>query len=75
MRPAWPMRTGNLYRKCAIDTLLSGAFDTIGEDRDEAKRSGLRLALNWVFLTLRAVKDRFDPIALGKHARILRRAS
>jgi hypothetical protein len=38
MRPAWPMRKGNW---CAIDTLLSGAFDTIGEDRDEAKRSGL----------------------------------
>jgi hypothetical protein len=56
MRPAWPMRTGNW---CAIDTLLSGAFDTIGEDRDEAKRSGLvAWRLIGVRLTLRAGRNR-----------------
>ena len=63
MRPAWPMRTGNLDRNtrvwCAIDTLLSGAFDTIGEDRDEAKRSGLvAWHLIGVCLTLRAGRNR-----------------
>jgi hypothetical protein len=42
MRPARQMRTGNLYMnqrvKCAIDTLLSGAFDTIRAARDETDR-------------------------------------
>jgi hypothetical protein len=42
MRPAREMKTGNLYMTlrvtCAIDTLLSGAFDTIREARDETKR-------------------------------------
>ena len=35
------MANGGRANWCAIDTLLSGTFDTIGEDRDEAKRSGL----------------------------------
>jgi hypothetical protein len=42
MKPMRPMRTGNIYRNgrvwCAIDTLLSGAFDTISEARDETSR-------------------------------------
>ncbi len=42
MRPAREMRTGNLFMnqrvKCAIDTLLSGAFDTIRDARDETDR-------------------------------------
>lgn len=42
MRPAREIRTGNLFRaqqvECAIDTLLSGAFDTIKAARDETKR-------------------------------------
>ena len=46
MKPARPMRTGNIYRSgrvwCAIDTLLSGVCDTISDARDETSR---RLAL------------------------------
>jgi len=42
MRPAREMRTGNIYRNgrvwCAIDTLLSGAFATIADARDETDR-------------------------------------
>lgn len=42
MLPAREMRTGNLFMnqrvKCAIDTLLSGAFDTIRDARDETDR-------------------------------------
>lgn len=42
MRPACEVRTGNIFRNgrvwCAIDTLLSGAFSTISEARDETKR-------------------------------------
>jgi len=42
MRPAREMRTGNIFRNgrvwCAIDTLLSGAFNTISEARDETQR-------------------------------------
>ena len=42
MRPAREMRTGNLFRnqrvRCAIDTLLSGAFHTIRDARDETDR-------------------------------------
>jgi hypothetical protein len=42
MRPAKPIRTGALYSslrvKCAIDTLLSGAFATIAEARVETQR-------------------------------------
>jgi hypothetical protein len=47
MRPAKPIRTGKLFRsqrvECAIDTLPSGAFDTVAEARDETKQ---RLAEN-----------------------------
>jgi hypothetical protein len=39
MRPARTVRTGNIYRNgrvwCAIDTLLSGACETISEARDQ----------------------------------------
>jgi hypothetical protein len=39
MKPAQPMRTGNIFRNgrvwCAIDTLLSGACETISEARDQ----------------------------------------
>lgn len=49
MRPTSQIRTGNIYRSgrvyCAIDTLLSGAFKTISEARDETKR---RLDPNWM---------------------------
>jgi hypothetical protein len=42
MLPAREIRTGNIFRNgrvwCAIDTLLSGAFDTIGAARDETQR-------------------------------------
>jgi len=42
MHPPSEVRTGNIFRNgrvyCAIDTLLSGAFKTIGEARDETKR-------------------------------------
>jgi hypothetical protein len=42
MRPPSEVRTGKIFRNgrvyCAIDTLLSGAFKTIGEARDETKR-------------------------------------
>jgi hypothetical protein len=42
MRPPRDMRTGKIYGSghvwCAIDTLLSGAFDTISDARDETKR-------------------------------------
>ena len=42
MQPARPVRTGALYKNarvwCAIDTLLSGAFETIAEARNETKR-------------------------------------
>lgn len=42
MRPMHEIRTGNLFRAqhvdCAIDTLLSGAFDTIRDAYDETKR-------------------------------------
>ncbi|QHP69550.1 hypothetical protein EI171_21015 [Bradyrhizobium sp. LCT2] len=42
IRPATEVRTGNIFRAgrvyCAIDTLLSGAFKTISEARDETKR-------------------------------------
>lgn len=42
MRPPSEMRTGNIFKNgrvyCAIDTLLSGAFKTISEARDETKR-------------------------------------
>jgi hypothetical protein len=40
--PATEIRTGNIFRNgrvyCAIDTLLSGAFKTISEAKDETKR-------------------------------------
>ncbi len=47
MRPAGEVRTGNLFRaarvQCAIDTLLSGACDTIAAARDEtARRTSVR---------------------------------
>ena len=42
MRPISPVRTGKIYMNgrvwCAIDTLLSGAFPTISDARDETKR-------------------------------------
>ncbi len=42
MRPPSEVRTGNIYRNgrvfCAIDTLLSGAFPTISDALNEAKR-------------------------------------
>ena len=43
MRPALPMRTGRRIPRamrvwCAIDTLLSGAFVTVGAARDETQR-------------------------------------
>lgn len=42
MRPASELRTGNIFRAgrvyCAIDTLLSGQFQTISEARDATKR-------------------------------------
>ena len=42
MRPTSEMKTGNLFMnqrvRCAIDTLLSGAFQTIEEARDETHR-------------------------------------
>lgn len=42
MRPVREIRTGNIYRtgrvKCAIDTLLSGEFNTISDARDESQR-------------------------------------
>jgi hypothetical protein len=42
MRPASPVRTGNIYKNgrvwCAIDTLLSGEFPTISAARDETQR-------------------------------------
>lgn len=47
MKPPREMRTGAIYRSgrvwCAIDTLLSGAFITISDARNETDR---RLALN-----------------------------
>lgn len=42
MRPSREVRTGKIYMNgrvwCAIDTLLSGAFSTISDARDETKR-------------------------------------
>ncbi len=42
MRPSREVRTGKIYMNgrvwCAIDTLLSGAFATISDARDETKR-------------------------------------
>lgn len=42
MRPARPIRTGNIYRNgrvwCAIDTLISGACETISDARDQTAR-------------------------------------
>ena len=42
MRPPTEVRTGDIIRNarctCAIDTLLSGAFDTISSARDETNR-------------------------------------
>jgi hypothetical protein len=42
MAPPSEVRTGNIFRNgrvhCAIDTLLSGAFRTVSEARDETKR-------------------------------------
>lgn len=42
MKPAKPVRTGNIFRnhrvRCAIDTLLSGAYKTISDARDETSR-------------------------------------
>lgn len=42
MRPTSEVRTGNIFRSgrvyCAIDTLLSGAFKTISDARNETKR-------------------------------------
>jgi hypothetical protein len=42
MQPPKAVKTGNLYRNarvsCAIDTLLSGAFSTISDARDETNR-------------------------------------
>jgi len=42
MRPSRDIRTGKIYMNgrvwCAIDTLLSGAFSTISDARDETKR-------------------------------------
>jgi hypothetical protein len=42
MQPMKPIRTGKIYRNhrvwCAIDTLLSGAHETISDARDETQR-------------------------------------
>lgn len=42
MKPEVPLKNGNIYNNqrlwCALDTLLSGAFETIAEARDESKR-------------------------------------
>ena len=42
MRPAQVVKTGGIFRNgrvwCAIDTLLSGAFETISDARDETQR-------------------------------------
>jgi hypothetical protein len=42
MRPVREMKTGKIFTngrvECAIDMLLSGAFATIGDARDETKR-------------------------------------
>jgi hypothetical protein len=42
MAPTTEVRTGNIFRNgrvyCAIDTLLSGAFKTVSDARDETKR-------------------------------------
>jgi hypothetical protein len=42
MRPSREVRTGNIYKngrvRCAVDTLLSGEFDTISDARDETQR-------------------------------------
>ena len=42
MRPKTPVKTGNIFRnhrvRCAIDTLLSGAYTTISDARDETNR-------------------------------------
>ncbi|MBV8524018.1 MAG: hypothetical protein JOY71_18155 [Acetobacteraceae bacterium] len=42
MRPPCEVKTGNIFRNgrvwCAIDTLLSGAFTTISDARDETQR-------------------------------------
>jgi hypothetical protein len=42
MRPATEMRAGKVYRSarvwCAIDTLLSGNYNTLSDARDESKR-------------------------------------
>ena len=41
MKPACPVRTGNIYRNgkvwCAIDTLLSGVCETVRDARDETR--------------------------------------
>lgn len=50
MRPAAVVRTGNLFRaarvRCAIDTLLSGAFESISDARDETKRRLAEIGLS-----------------------------
>ena len=42
MKPAQPLKNGGIYPSgriwCALDTLLSGAFDSIAEARDETQR-------------------------------------
>ena len=42
MRPSKEVKTGKIFMNgrvwCAIDTLLSGAFDTISDARNETKR-------------------------------------
>lgn len=42
MKPPKDVRTGNLFRStrtwCAIDTLLSGEFETISDAANETKR-------------------------------------
>jgi hypothetical protein len=42
MRPPMEIKTGNIFRNgrvhCAIDTLLTGSFNTISDARDETKR-------------------------------------
>ncbi len=72
MCPQKTIKTGNIFMNrrvwCAIDTLLSGAFDTISAARDETKR---RLAEQSRPLFAIAAERFLSPIA----ARKLMRAS
>ena len=50
MKPAKPVQNGKIYPSgrywCAIDTLLSGAFDTISAARDETQRRLLKIGVS-----------------------------